>query len=107
MAQRAICSCTFGCCVTTCTSMATANPNPSVGGCCTSCDGGHSGLTSAINAAGQWGTVLVGALTGRPVVRQNGVTQIGQKPNALGLQPNQTVLVVIAFAVIAVLLLKK
>lgn len=85
--------------------MNTVDPNPSVNQavCCCNGDGGASNLSSAINAVGRWGTVLLATSQGKPV--QSGKLAVGAKgsTSVAGIQGGS--LLLIAVVIIAVVLL--
>lgn len=83
--------------------MNTSNPNASECQsqcCCCTGDGGAASLSSAINAVGKWGTVLLGTAQGKPV--STGKTQIGAKgATALPGNMNGTMLLLILVVIAA------
>jgi hypothetical protein len=88
-------------------SLATVDANPTIdstqGG-----DGGAMDLSSAINAAGMWGTAIASIVTGRPAVASQGAapgqTIIGVAPPAKQASANsQLLLVVVIVGALAVM----
>src|SRR5260221_14336110 len=77
--------------------MNTVDPNPSVSQsvCCCNGDGGASNLSSAINAVGRWGTVLLATSQGKPV--QAGKIAVGARgsTSVRGMQGGSLLLIII------------
>jgi hypothetical protein len=90
--------------------MSASNPNVSVcqSICCCTGDGGAGGLSSAINAVGRWGTILLATGQGKPIVSGN--TRVGAKGSAT--VPEQrmsggSLILILAIVAVFIFLLRK
>lgn len=96
-------SCSCGSC---CTSMSTANPNPSVCQTCGS-DGGASCVQSLLNTFGKLGVSVGAAVSGRPVTMNSKGVTVGPSASysAAAAQGYLPIIIIVGIVVVTVAVL--